>query len=77
MPTIYIAGYKFRFYSSDRFEPPHVHVIKAEKVAKIWLLPVRVQSNRGFHRAELNRILKLTEANQEKLLKAWYDYFGR
>ena len=34
MPTIVIDSYKFRFYSSDRFEPPHMHVIKAENVAK-------------------------------------------
>lgn len=34
MPTIIIQGFKFRFYSSDRNEPPHVHVIKDEKVVK-------------------------------------------
>lgn len=37
MPTILIDGYKFRFYSSDIDEPPHVHVIRDDKVAKIWL----------------------------------------
>lgn len=42
MPTITINGYKFRFYSSDRFEPPQSNVIRAEKVAKIWLQPVSV-----------------------------------
>jgi len=47
MPTIFINGYKFRFYSSDVNEPPHVHVIKAERVAKIWLNPLEVESNRG------------------------------
>lgn len=28
MPTFRIAGYTFRFYSSDNVEPPHVHVFK-------------------------------------------------
>ncbi len=64
MPTILIDGYKFRFYSSDIFEPPHVHIIKAEKVAKIWLQPISVQYNRGYNPAELNRLLKLTRKNQ-------------
>ena len=47
MPTIFIEGYKFRFYSSDLNEPPHVHVIRAERVAKIWLDSLEVEYNRG------------------------------
>ena len=77
MPTIFIQGYKFRFYSSDVNEPPHVHVIKAERVAKIWLKLLEVEHNRGYNRAELNRVLKLIERNKERLLKAWHEYFDR
>lgn len=40
MPTIRIGRYKFRFYSSDRLEPSHVHVIRDDNVAKVWLQPV-------------------------------------
>jgi hypothetical protein len=43
MPTIVIDGYKFRFYSSDIQEPPHVHVIHGGDVAKIWLVPVSIE----------------------------------
>lgn len=46
MPTIQIERYKFRFYSSDVGEPPHVHVIDADKVAKIWLNPISVEQPR-------------------------------
>ena len=77
MPTILIERYKFRFYASDVGEPPHVHVIDAEKVAKIWLRPVSVESSRGYNSAETNHILKLTRENQERLLKVWNDYFTR
>lgn len=77
MPTIFIKGYKFRFYSSDLNEPPHVHVIKAERVAKIWLESLEVESNRGYNKAELNKVLKLTELHETKLLEAWHDYFNR
>jgi len=77
MPTIFIEGYKFRFYSSDINEPPHVHVIRGEKEAKIWLLPVVVEYNRGYNQAERNRILKMTRQNQNELLEKWNDYFSQ
>ena len=77
MPTIKIAGYKFRFYSSDMHEPPHVHVIHAENVAKIWLEPVELETNHGYNRSELNRILKLTQQHRQQLLEAWNEHFNR
>ena len=77
MPTIFIEGFKFRFYSSDINEPPHMHVIRAEIEAKIWLQPVVVAYNRGYSKPELNRILKLTRRNQIKLLEAWDDHFSQ
>jgi hypothetical protein len=77
MPTVFIAGYKFRFYSSDVHEPPHVHVIHDDNEAKIWLEPLQLEYNRGYNRAALNRVLKLTEQNQTRLLEAWHEYFDR
>jgi hypothetical protein len=77
MPTIFIAGYKFRFYSSDAHESPHVHVIHNDNEAKIWLDQIQFEYNRGYNRAELNRVLKLTEQNQTRLLEAWHEYFDR
>jgi hypothetical protein len=77
MPTIKIAGYTFRFYSSDVHEPPHVHVIRAENVAKIWLEPVELETNRGYNRTALNRILKLTQQHRQELLEAWNEHFDR
>jgi hypothetical protein len=77
MPTIFIDGYTFRFYSSDVNEPPHVHVIKAEREAKIWLKSLEVAYNRGYNKTELNRVFKLTEQNKAKLLEAWNEYFDR
>jgi len=74
VPTIIIEGYKFRFYSSDGNEPPHVHVLRAEREAKIWLQPVEVEY---YNRAELTRILKLAQQHQERLLEVWHAYFNR
>ncbi|MBI4552263.1 MAG: DUF4160 domain-containing protein [Candidatus Latescibacteria bacterium] len=75
MPTTVIGGYKFRFYSSDGNEPPHVHTLRGGSEAKIWLQPVMVEYNRGYSQAELNRILRLVRHNQDRLLEAWNAYF--
>jgi hypothetical protein len=77
MPTIRIERYQFRFYSSDAVEPPHVHVIDGDSVAKIWLRPVSLEHNHGYNRTELNYILKLTRENQARLLENWNEYFSR
>lgn len=77
MPTVFIGKYKFRFYSSDRFEPPHVHVIRDENQAKIWLQPVSIAYNHGYNPAELNQIMKLTRQHEGQLLEAWNEYFSR
>jgi Domain of unknown function (DUF4160) len=77
MPTIKIERYKFRFYSSDIGEPPHVHVIDGDMVAKIWLRPISVEYNHGYNQAQLNYILKLTKQNQPQLLETWNEYFAR
>lgn len=77
MPTIFIEGYKFRFYYSDINEPPHVHVIRDDSVAKIWLQPITVEYNYGYNRPTLNQIVRLTRQNQERLLEAWNDHFSQ
>ena len=77
MPTTRIGPYKFRFYSSDRDEPPHMHVIRESKVAKLWLSPVSLQYNQGYRASEINTIMRLILDNREELLEAWYAYFSK
>src|SRR5262249_10497064 len=44
MPTVLRDGpYRMFFYSADRGEPPHVHVVREAKEAKFWLNPVRLE----------------------------------
>ena len=76
MPTVFQVGpYRFIFFSSDRGEPAHIHVKRDRQIAKFWLNPVRLETNRGFKDHELNQIAKIIEANQETILEAWHDYF--
>ena len=76
MPTVTIEGYSFRFYSSDRFEPPHVHALHNGHEAKVWLSPIALQHNHGYTQRELREILRLVAANAGRLLEAWHGYFA-
>ena len=41
MPTVLEDGpYSFIFFSSDKGEPPHIHVKRERRIAKFWLDPV-------------------------------------
>ena len=78
MPTVLRSGpYRFFFYAGDRDEPPHVHVERERCTAKVWLRQVGLQTSQGFSKVEVNRILRLVEANQGALLRSWHEYFGR
>lgn len=77
-PTIPIKGaeaYAFRFYSSDIMEPPHIHISRGRKKAKIWLKTLTVAWNHGYSEPELNKILKIIRENRQVLMEAWNDYF--
>ncbi len=76
MPTVLQVGpYGFIFFSSDRGEPPHIHVRRDQQLAKFWLSPVELSKNRGFKDPELNDIYRLVKQHQPMLLEAWHDYF--
>ncbi|WP_204141609.1 DUF4160 domain-containing protein [Halomicronema sp. CCY15110] len=77
MPTLLRVGpYRFFCYAGDRDEPPHVHVERDNGLAKFWLNPIRLQSNKGFAAIEINRIQKLIADHQQQLLEAWDDFFN-
>lgn len=77
MPTLLRwKGYRFFFYSADGWEPPHVHVVKDGREAKIWLRDMSVAVNLGFSAPDLSEIIGATRANRDAFLEAWNDYFG-
>lgn len=76
MPTVLIDGpYRFVFFSSDRGEPPHIHVKRDQQVAKFWLSPVVLAKNRGFASSEISRITRLVMKHEAFLMEAWNEYF--
>ena len=64
------------FFSSDKGEPPHIHVKRDRRIAKFWLDPVSLANNRGFPEHELDRMVHLIERHQPTLLEAWHEYFS-
>ena len=77
MPTVLRAGpYRFVFFSSDRSEPAHIHVVRDTAVAKFWLSPISLAHNRGFPDHDLTSIAALVVTHREKLQEAWDAYFG-
>jgi len=68
--------YRFFFYAGDKNEPVHIHIAREDKVAKYWLLPVRLQISDGFSRVELQRIQILVKTHEQLLVEAWYAYFS-
>ena len=78
MPTVLrIRPYRFFIVSLDRGEPPHVHVRRENMVAKFWLESVTLERAGGFSRVELNAFVKLVHEHGERLLRSWYEFFGR
>jgi len=77
MPTVLRIGpYRFFFYSSDKYEPIHIHIEHEGNIAKVWLDPIRLENSGGFKRPEINRILLMINEHQSELLEAWNDYFS-
>ena len=76
MPTVLRLGpYRFFFYSTDRMEPPHIHVERDHDTAKVWLAPIRLSDDGGFTQNEILRIVHIIRQNEQTLLRRWHEYF--
>ncbi|MCP5106801.1 MAG: DUF4160 domain-containing protein [bacterium] len=77
MPTVFRKGpYRFYFYSHEPNEPVHIHVDRDKLSAKFWLTPLELARNIGFPPKELRKIRDIISENEQKILEAWYGYFG-
>ncbi len=77
MPTVLrVDGFRLFFYSGDQREPIHVHVEKERAVAKVWVDPVRLERSRGFSSNEINTILEHVEANKNRIVEQWNEFFN-
>ena len=74
MPTVIREdGYTIRIYLNDHI-PAHVHVINAEKEARVSLEPIEIMNNIDFTSKELRKIIDIIESHHDELLEAWDTY---
>ena len=80
MPVVFrYKGFRFFFYSNegDPLEPLHIHVQKAEAVAKFWLEPEpAIAEAYGFSSHELRELLNVAVENTELIRRFWNEHFG-
>ena len=72
-----VDGQRFFFYSNEGHEPPHIHVQKAEKYAKVWLAPVRVAESIDFTSKELRCVQSSITEHLEQLREAWDEDYAQ
>ena len=79
MPTIIIInGYRFKFFSNENDELPHIHITKGSGNSKYWLQPkIEEEYSYGFTVRERRDIKKLVQKHSDTLLKAWYEKFNK
>lgn len=77
MPTVFrFEGHRFFFFSNENDEPPHLHVEKAEAVAKFWLTPdVELAWALRYRGRDISKLQKLIEDRQDWFLEKWNEYF--
>jgi Protein of unknown function (DUF2442)/Domain of unknown function (DUF4160) len=63
--------YKFVFFSTDKGEPRHIHVVRDKALAKFWLDEVSLAKTRNFPGHELTEIEKLVVQHRDTFRKAW------
>jgi hypothetical protein len=78
MPTVLrVAGFRFFFFSKENEEPPHVHVERAESVAKFWLVPeVTLAWAVRFNQRDRTRLHRLVEEYQDYFQERWNEHFA-
>ena len=80
MPVIFRHdGYRFFFFSNEGnpLEPCHIHVRKADALAKFWVLEngVMLAESYGLSSSELQKLQKIIQNNQPLIERTWHDYF--
>lgn len=74
MPTLLrLLGFKFFFYANDH-NPAHVHVLKAERWAKIEIESLKVVQS-TLKAQELKQALDITEQYQTEFMEKWNEWF--
>lgn len=70
-----IDGFRIGWWSNERREPPHIHVVKGGAHAKWWIISIDEDYSEGFSPAERRRIRVILTEHRLFLLQEWYARF--
>jgi hypothetical protein len=54
----------------------HIHVRKAGGFAKFWLMPIELDSSKGFKSSDLIKAENMIETHYDQIKEKWYNVFG-
>lgn len=78
VPTILtLNGFRFYFYPNENNEPAHIHVQHQKAVAKFWIGPIALASNKGMNHSELKKAGDLVRANEKLIQEKWNEFFSK
>lgn len=70
-------GYVFKIYSNEEARI-HIHVLKAEREAKFWLVPtIELAENYGFTSKELNVIQEILISDGDEFRQKYARHIGK
>ena len=78
MSSLFIEqnGFAFRIFSNEE-DRMHIHVLKDNNDAKIWLEPeIMLEYNYGFKPREIKKILVIVKENEEEFKQKYREYIG-
>jgi Domain of unknown function (DUF4160) len=80
MPVVFRHnGARFHFFSNEGSprEPVHIHVLRGDCEAKLWVEPnVSVAESFGFTRRELAELTRIVLERRDEIIRAWHEHFG-
>lgn len=80
MPVVFRhKGARFFFFSNEGSprEPVHIHVLRGDCEAKLWVEPdVSVAESFGFTRRELTELTRIVLERRDEIRGAWHEHFG-
>lgn len=77
LPTIlFIDGFRLYFFSNENNEPPHVHVQYQSSLAKFWINPVALATNRGLKSSDLKKAGDIVRNNEKLIQEKWNEFFS-
>ncbi len=78
MPEVFRdKGFRFLFYSNERSEPCHVHVIGQGGEAKFWIPSCQLVRTYNLNPTQLRTILGILRERVNEIEEKWDEHFGQ